>query len=235
MNWDSKPLTDSHIMNTHQLLGIATVATLLATAPLFAAEITRFDSLPGGKMRIEGSSSVHDWQVEGKLIGGFLEAGPGFPVEPGQTVAPGKIEAKAEVFVPVRSLTSVEKDGRPYSTRMDEIMYEKLKQPASPRIVYRLNELVLKEAPKTATNAYIFDAKGELVVAGATNQISMPVHITPLGGKKLRITGTTTMKMTGFGIEPPAPAVALGLIKTEDQVKVIFDWNVGQRAAAPPR
>ena len=65
-------------------------ALLLAAALTRAAEpVVRLDPLPGSKMRIEGTSSVHDWQVEGNLIGGRVEAGPQFPLEPGQAVSPG--------------------------------------------------------------------------------------------------------------------------------------------------
>src|SRR5438105_12014855 len=99
--------------------------SLLSAAQLSAAETTRFDALPGGaKVRIEGTSTVHDWQVEGKIIGGYLEAGPDFPMEPGQDVKPGKVEARVGAFIPVRSLKSIEKDGSPYSDNMNEIMYE---------------------------------------------------------------------------------------------------------------
>jgi hypothetical protein len=222
-------------MKTHSTFHILQIAPLLVvSASLLAADTPlRFDPVSGSKVRIEGTSSIHDWQVEGKLIGGRLEAGPGFPVEPGQAVQPGKVEAKVDVFIPVRSLKSVEKDGRPYSDSMDDIMYDKLLQSANPRIVYRLNELVLKEAPAGAAAPYGFEAKGELVVAGVTNVISMPVKVSPLGNKKLKITGNTAVKMTDFGIKPPAPAIALGLIKTGDEVKLSFEWMVGQKAPAP--
>ena len=91
--------------------------------------IQRFIARSGSRVRIEGTSNIiHDWQVESPFIGGFLEVGPGFPVEPGQTLEPGPVQAQAEVFIPVRSLKSVEKDGRPYSDRMDEIMYESLRE-----------------------------------------------------------------------------------------------------------
>jgi hypothetical protein len=30
--------------------------------------------------------------------------------------------------------------------------------------------------------------------------------------------------MTSFGIKPPAPKLALGLIHTDDDVKVTFEW-----------
>ena len=204
---------------------------LLAGLTVQAAELTKFYARSGSKLRIEGTSNVHDWQVESPLIGGFMEVGPNFPMEPGQAVAPGKVEAKAEPFVTVRSLKSIEKDGKAYSDKMDEIMYEKLGAPKVQRITYYLTDLELKEAAKSKEAPYVFEAKGNLVVNGVTNNITMPVNVTPLGEKKLHVTGSTTVKMTDFKIEPPAPKIALGLIKTGDPVKIIFDWNVMQRAA----
>ena len=111
---------------------------------------------------------------------------------------------------------------------MNEVMWEHMKQPANPSIYYHLNELVLKEAPKDKAGPYVFDAKGELAVAGKTNQISMPVNITPLGDKKLKITGDTSLKMTDFGMEPPTK---LGVFSTGDEVKIKFEWTVGPKAA----
>lgn len=215
-----------------QLLLPALLALCLAPASRAADVLTRFDARSGSKMRIEGTSNIHDWQVESGLIGGFLEVGPGFPTEPGQAVTPGKIEAKVFVRIPVRSLASIEKDGKPYSTAMDDIMHEKLRMAETTNILYTLSELALKEAPKTKDAPYLFEAKGELVVAGATNQISMPVAITPLGDKKLKIAGTTSVKMTDYKVDPPAPKLALGLIKTGDEVKLIFEWVVAQKKPA---
>src|SRR5207245_637072 len=123
----------------------ATLALCLFSArPLPGAEMTRLDAKPGGaKARIEGTSTIHDWQVESSVIGGHVEVGENFPLEPGQDVKPGKADARVEAYIPVRSLKSIEKDGSPYSDKMNEVMYEHLKQPTSPRIYYRLSELVL--------------------------------------------------------------------------------------------
>ena len=218
-------------MKRRTLVAGSIALLLLAGLAVQAAETTRFYARSGSKMRIEGTSNIHDWQVESPIIGGFIEVGPGFPVEPGQAATPGKVQAKAEPFVTVRSLKSVEKDGKPYSDKMDEIMYEKLGAPKVQKITYYLTELELKEAAKSKDAPYVFEAKGELVVAGATNAITMPVNVVPLGEKKLKITGSTTVKMSDFKIEPPAPKIALGLIKTGDPVKISFDWNVMERAA----
>jgi polyisoprenoid-binding protein YceI len=197
-----------------------------------AADTATYISKPGSKMRMEGTSNIHDWQVESPFIGGFIEAGPNFPVEPGQAATAGKVDGKVDVFITVRSLKSVEKDGKPYSDKMDEVMWDKLKVMQFPKIQYHLNELVLKEAAKSKDAPYLLEATGDLVVAGATNKITMPVSVTPLGDKKLKVSGSTSLKMTSFGIQPPAPAIALGVIKTGDEVKLIFNWMVAQKPAA---
>jgi polyisoprenoid-binding protein YceI len=219
-------------MQTRILIAGTFALMLTASLPLRAAEaMTRFDAKSGSdmKVRIEGTSTVHDWQVEGKLIGGSLEVGPNFPTEPGQSVAPGKVQAVVNAYIPVRSLKSIEKDGRPYSDKMDEVMYTHIKQEAFPKIYYHSSELVLKEAPKTKDAPYVFDSTGELAVAGVTNKINMSVNVLPLGDKKLKISGSTTVKMSDFKVEPP---VLVGILSTGDPVKLSFDWPLAQRAAA---
>ena len=217
-------------MKIRTLIAGTIALSLLATVSLPAADqMTTFTARSGSKMRIEGTSNIHDWQVESPLIGGMMEVGPNFPTEPGQAATPGKVEAKAEVFIQVRSLKSLEKDGKPYSDKMDEVMWEHMKEPENKRIVYRLSELTLKEAAKTKDAPYVCEAKGDLAVAGVTNKITMTVNVLPLGDKKLKVTGTTNLKMTDFKIKPPAPAIAMGMIKTGDDVKLTFEWMLGPK------
>jgi YceI-like protein len=201
---------------------------LLAGLSVQAADqTTKYYARSGSKMRLEGTSTIHDWQVEGTLIGGYLEVGANFPSEPGQAATPGKVEAHAEPFIMVRSLKSVEKDGKPYSDGMDKVMYEHLKAQDSPKIAFHLTDLTLKESAKTKDAPYVFEAKGQLSVAGVTNDVTMPVTILPLGDKKLKVSGKTSLKMTDFKVEPPNP-FGLG-IKTGDEIKIMFDWMVAQR------
>ena len=147
-----------------------------------------------------------------------------FRLEPGQAATPGKVEATGDAFILVKSIKSLEKNGSHYSDDMDRVMNEDhLLADKFPRITYHLSELVLKEAPKDKDGAYLFDSKGQLAVAGVTNTISMPISVTPLGDKdnKIKINGTTTVKMTDYKIEPPSPKFLP--IKTGDDVKLIFE------------
>jgi len=190
----------------------------------------------GSKVRIEGTANIihPTWQVESSLIGGSLEVGPGFPLEPGQTFEPGPVQAQAKAFISVRSLKSVEKDGRPYSDRMDEVMYEHMREQQYHQIRYRLAELTLKGTTNyNNVPQYEFDSRGDLVVAGVTNEIIMPVFVLPLGGGKLKISGGTSLKMTWFGIEPVDINLVVGHIKTGDEVSIKFEWVVEARSGTP--
>ena len=220
-------------MKTRTLIAGSIALLLFAGLTAQAADATRLYA-KGGKMRIEGTSNIHDWLVESSMIGGWLEVGPGFPLEPGATAAPGKFEAKAEPFVMIRSLKSKKEDGSPYSDPMDNVMYEHMRATNNPtaRITFHLTELTLKEGAKSKDAPYVFEAKGDLAITGVTNKITMAVNVVPQGDKKLAITGTSNLKMTDFKIEPPAPKLAMGLIKTGDDVKIKFDWNVAPRATA---
>jgi hypothetical protein len=219
-------------MNNRKLVIGMLALSVAAGFSLQAADKTQLFARSGSKMRLEGTSNIHDWQVEGSLIGGSIEVGQNFPTEPGQACTAGKVEAKGAAFVTVLGLKSIEKDGKPYSDKMDEIMYEKLKSAEQSKILFQLDDLTLKEPAKGKEDPYSFEATGQLAVAGVTNKLTMPVKVLPLGEGKVKISGATTVKMTDFKIEPPAPKIALGMIKTGDEVKIIFDWMVAQRKAA---
>jgi hypothetical protein len=201
--------------------------TAPAAAEPTAGTLTRIDARSGSKMRIEGTSAIHDWQVESPLIRGFLEVGPNFPLEPGQSATPGKVQAQGQAIITVQSLRSIEKDGKYASDTMDLKMYNMMSYTNHPNIVYRLTELTLKEAPKDKNEPYVFDSKGDLAIAGVTNKISMPVNVLPLAGGKIKITGSIGLKMTDFKIEPASIVIA----KTGDDVKIKFEWMLGKKPA----
>src|SRR5262249_11986573 len=148
--------------------------------PLHAADqMNRFYTEAGSTFTIDGDNNLHSWKVQTKEPAGWIEFDAAFTSMSGQTVKPGKIQASMEGYIPVRSLHINE--GPPF----DKVMQRLLREETNPRVFYRLLELSLK----TEGEPYIFDSRVELVVAGVTNLISMPLHVIPLGGDKLKIRG----------------------------------------------
>jgi len=191
---------------------------------LSAQTFTRYDAQPAGsKVKLAGDSSLHEWTMEGTIIGGFLEIDSAVKIDTAEkTIAGltgGKVNTRAQVSIPIRSI----KSGK---SSMDSAMQDAMNQKTFPKIEYRLSELVLKDMPHAAGTPFQFESTGELSMNGVTNKISMPVTIDRVDKSKLKITGSVPLKMTAFHIKPPTLTV-LGLgIKTDDNVKVSVDWLV---------
>jgi hypothetical protein len=187
---------------------------------------TRYDAqFSGSTVRMEGTSTIHDWHAEGKIIGGTLEFDSTFPTKAGAPL-PEKLGAtpKVHAVIPVTTLKS--SSGK----LMDDVMYKAMDQKNHSRIEYRLTEMT-PNAEASKDGALVFDTKGELAVAGKTNVISMPVTVTHMEDNKLKVVGTSALKMTDFGIQPPAPKLALGAIKTGDDITVTFEWIAVNKTA----
>ncbi len=194
-----------------------TLALLLLSAVALSAQV-RYQATPGSKFKIDGTSTVHDWTVECGIAGGFIEFESDAVLDPAKPTE-GDVKAKVEVVIGVRNIKSGKKS-------MDEIMHDTLKVKDNPQIKYVLKEL--KAQKRTAGQPLKFDSKGDLTVAGVTKPIDMVVTLTP-EGNKLKAVGSKQLKMTDFGMKPPAPALGLGLIKTADEVTVSFEWMTAKK------
>ena len=193
---------------------------------LQAADMLKYRGKPGSKMRIEGTSTIHDWWSESVLMAGRLELDPSFPTDPAKSdLKPGPLPAQGNITILARSFQCQ------WGAPMNAVMLESLDADKNPKIEYKLKELAFKEAKD---GALVFDAKGDVTVRGKTKEVAMPVTIERPDAKKLKIKGTVGLKMSDFAIPPPAPKVALGAIKTADDVKLVFEWNVEQQAPAAP-
>jgi polyisoprenoid-binding protein YceI len=175
------------------------------------ADVVRYEAQPGGgKMTLEGKSTAHEWKVETSVIGGFIEADATFPESTAS-------KPRIEVSVPVRQLKSGKKV-------MDTRLMSELKQPEHPKIEYRVLELKPKGA--ASGGKADFDATGTLTITGVTRTNTMPVTIERVDKTKLKVTGAIQIKMSDFGIPPPTFDVPVlgGLMKTDDNVKIAFEW-----------
>src|SRR2546421_8250270 len=142
------------------------ILTVLLARSAQAQNTVRYQAQPGGsKVKIDGTSSLHDWTVESRAVGGTMELDPAFDADlKTLTTTP-----KVEVTILVRQLKNT--DNKP---SMDKTMYEHMNAKDYPTIKYRLLELTPK-AGATTGSASQFNAKGELTVSGVTRTNSMPI------------------------------------------------------------
>ena len=201
---------------------LLTLTLTLAAAATLHAQMTTFAAQPtGSKMKIEGTSTIKDWSMEGGIIAGSLELDSKFVSDPTKA-QPGQVPSKGEVAIPVRTL----KSGK---TGMDTVAYQAMNQTNYPKIQYTLTELTLKETPKNANGPFTFDSKGQLAIHGKTNAVTFPVTMTR-NGTALKTSGTYKLKMSDYGIPPITPNIPLmGFVKTADEVTLTFDWSTQQK------
>lgn len=208
--------TIARFANLCVVLGLAASAT--------AADMLQYRAKPGSKMRIEGTSTIHDWWSESTLVGGRLELDPSFPTDPAKSdLKPGPVPSQATVNILVRTFKCQ------WGAPMDAVMQESMDAKGFPKIEYKLKELSFKEAKD---GVLLFDSKGDLTVRGKTKELAFPVKFERPDAKTIKVKGEVAVKMGDFEIPPPAPKVALGAIKTSEDVKLTFEWNLEQQAPA---
>jgi polyisoprenoid-binding protein YceI len=182
---------------------VAAIAFLVFLAGVAAAE--RFTPAHGSFVRIEGTSTLHAWKMEGTTIRGNITA-PSIE----QWKSGG---SEVTVEIPVASIKSEH-------GKMDKLMAEALKAGANPMIRYQLTTANLAEAGP----AFKIETRGRLTIAGVTREVDMEIHGTQEPNGSYALTGQLPIRMSDYGIKPPT--AMLGTIKTGNDVTVTFRWAV---------
>ena len=184
---------------------------ILLTALLFSAGLLSAQDIyrgkPGSKLTLEGDSNVHKWKVESIAVGGLLR------INALDLIKPGRVTATAKVSLVTRSLKSNNK-------RMDEVMHAALNADKERNIEFDLSSLEVRQSKDGVAQC---ECKGTVRINGKSQAITLPVTFT-IAGDRLTVKGATELKMTAFGIKPPAPQLPTGNITTKDEVKITFEW-----------
>lgn len=209
----------NRLLNLKSNLLLALMTGLLVAQA--RAETVRYNAQPKDSIAtVAGDSSIHAWTMESGVIGGFMEVDVNFPESALTNAAAAK--PVTSVYVPVRSL----KSGK---ATMDEKMQNTMSMTNYPKFEYRLIELKPKSQPG-ATGPLQFDAIGTLTIVGKTITNTMPVTIEKKDGK-LKIQGSTPIKLTQFSIKPPIIALPLlPDITVYDDLKIDFTWTLAPKA-----
>jgi hypothetical protein len=212
------------------LAALALAGALHLGVSAHAQDVIRYRARPDTNtlVRINGSANIHEWEMEGNIIGGFLEVPAAVILDSSQATlagAPdGKVKAKAHVQMPVTSIVNAKWDG------MSQVMQDAMDAKNFPQIIFDLTDMTLKQ-PHVAGKPYEFEVKGEIAVHGVTNKITMPVTIESLDKTRLKVSAEKIpLSMPDFKVTPPVKA---GIFITKPDITITFDWFIAAPAAKP--
>src|SRR3954467_10830706 len=112
---------------------ILTAAALILAITVQAADSNHYQAQPAGnKVRIEGTSTAHDWEMDGTMIGGWVEFDSAVQIDTAQAALKDKkLTIKSMVIIPVRSVKS---DAKAMPQVMEGLMQDALKAKDFPKI-----------------------------------------------------------------------------------------------------
>ncbi len=209
------------------LLGFSGLAADPATEA--GPRLTRYDAAPGSKVTLKGAYGIRDWKAEGTLLCGFLEVATGFLLTSVTSAKGAALPARGEVFIPVQNLKAVGEDWEPYNDQKTGFIHSILHADTHSRISFRLLRLDFRE-PQPGESVPAFVLVGDLVIAGVTNQVSLPVVVKRLKSGAIQISGKTTIKQSDFQIIPK-PTGSRCFAADPDPVEIAFDWLVKETLA----
>jgi polyisoprenoid-binding protein YceI len=153
-------------------------------------------------MKISGTSTVHDWEMEAKKATGEAQ----FVFKNGELQS-------------VESLTFAlaVKDLQSDSNGLDKNAYKALKSDKYKNIQYKLSSSTLS----SENGGYLLKAKGKLTIAGVTNDIVMDVHFVVKKNGAITSKGSYKMNMTDYKVDPPT--FLFGAMKTGDAIALDFE------------
>jgi polyisoprenoid-binding protein YceI len=209
------------MMKTQKLYRFAFALIVLVSIPAQAEQVLRFKGIDDqSNVRVDGTSTVHDWTVKSQTLGGQLDFKFDLPADASTQAIREAIvanpQAYVDVMVAVKSLKSGKKD-------MDKKMYAALKADEEPTIRYHLTKLTLAEGTKASQEQFDIKTVGSLTIAGETRDVEIPMVLKVVDPQHLTISGNLEMKMTDFKVKPPE--ALFGAIKSRDNIKVTFEWS----------
>ncbi len=155
-------------------------------------------------MRISGTSTLHDWEVEAQSFKGSMEV---------DVFKDSLHIEELKLTVPVLNLKSGKK-------AMDKNMYKALKTEEHANIQYVFTRLVKIKTVQSGKMELL--TEGKLTVAGKTQILQVPLTTT-IKEKGIEFKGTKELSMSQFEVEPPS--FMFGTVTTGNAITIDFTIN----------
>jgi hypothetical protein len=112
-------------------------------------------------------------------------------------------------------------------SRMNRDLREALKSDQFPDITFIFERAELTGTTEDSDQFIEIIVTGKLTVAGETRDISFVTRAQYLNDLQVRATGSTTIRMTDFNVEPPT--ALMGMIRADEELTVHFDLIATER------
>jgi hypothetical protein len=181
----------------------------------------RYNARAGSRCLVEATTSASYLQLTSKVVAGQILIAPGLDFDQRLAIAefPTNLPCTATAVVPVRSLKS---DVR----ATESAAQAALEVERYPNLRYELRSLFFADSSTNEAAAIHFRSIGALTLRGVTKPVEMPVTIEPQTDGGLAVSGSTTIRLTDFGIKSPTWTAAGTPIRAGDQIKITLDWKL---------
>ena len=185
---------------------VLTASALLAAAPLGPANEMTLQ--PESKLWVDGTSTVRAFSCGTTKFTAKIES------EAPQSIASLMLGKKAVQTV-VADFPTANLDCK--NGTMNEHMRKALKAEDNPNIQFRLASYDIA----TTEGQIKGQLRGTLAMGGVEKPVLIDATAKPAGEGFLRVTGTTKLRMTEWGLKPPT--LMFGTMKVNENVQVSFD------------
>ena len=153
-------------------------------------------------MKVEGTSNLHDWEIDVEALRGTLEV-----EQNGESITFKKLSLKIEA----ESLKSGKR-------AMDKNTFKALDTDEHQYLTYTLKKVL--DVQQTSASTYTVKTSGSLSIAGTTQTVTIPFEM-QVEKQSVSLKGAHDLQMTVYNIEPPT--ALFGTITTGDTVKINFE------------
>ncbi len=186
-------------MKTNRKLVLFAIIAFTMSFSSVKAEDT-YNIVPAmSSVQVLGTSTLHAWKMNSQNI-----------------ISTAKVNNNTQIVssvfqVATNSLKSTE------GSMMDNIAHKAMKMKNFPAIIFTIQSDRVISTNKTGFEGTV---TGNLMIAGVSRPITIPVNVTYLVNNMIKVEGNEPLKMTDFGIKPPT--AMFGAIKSGDVIHVAF-------------
>ncbi|WP_138431053.1 YceI family protein [Fodinibius saliphilus] len=185
------------------------VLMLFVITGSLTAQSTDYVLLDKSTMKIDGTSTIHDWTSEVEEINTTINIDK-------EALKEDSVTTPVQSFsmsIPVESIESG-KGG------MNKKTYKALNEKDHPNITFKLTSTEVLNYNSSSSEMDL-NVTGELNIAGTTQTISLPVDGSIEDEETYKFTGSYELNMKDYNVDPPS--AVFGTIKSGEKVTISFE------------